>query len=126
MSRKERLEGVYEENPPVTEELLQEMARRICEAGDPIQIILFGSHARGEAGPYSDVDLLVVDDSGRSRMEAALAYREMLFGNYPATDLIVRTPEEMESRKGRTGRIEYYVHRDGRVLYEREEKDVVK
>ena len=44
-----------------------------------------------------------------------------LFGSYPVTDVIVRIPEEMESRKGRTGRIEYYVQKEGRVIYEREE-----
>lgn len=53
----------------MTEELLREMTRRIREAGDPHQIILFGSHAREEAGPQSDLDLLVIEDVGRSRRE---------------------------------------------------------
>ncbi|MAE69956.1 MAG: hypothetical protein CME06_05755 [Gemmatimonadetes bacterium] len=36
------------------------MTRRIVEQFDPDRIIIFGSHARGTAGPESDVDLLVV------------------------------------------------------------------
>ena len=41
---------------PVTETLLQEMTDVIVEAVNPQRIILFGSHARGQAGPESDVD----------------------------------------------------------------------
>jgi predicted nucleotidyltransferase len=36
------------------------MVRRIVQRFDPEKVILFGSHARGTAGPDSDVDLLVV------------------------------------------------------------------
>lgn len=41
-------------------ELLSTMTERIVRDFVPVQIILFGSHARGEAHPQSDVDLLVV------------------------------------------------------------------
>ena len=83
MEAKPRRRTGPQENPPVTEELLREMTRRIREAGDPLQIILFGSHARVEAGPHSDLDLLVVEDAGRSRREASVAYRMALLGSYP-------------------------------------------
>ncbi len=48
---------------PRTEAALAEIIRRIVEAVHPDQIILFGSQARGDAGPDSDVDLLVVAPS---------------------------------------------------------------
>ena len=51
MEAKPRRRTGPQENPPVTEELLREMTCRIREAGDPIQIILFGSHARGGRPP---------------------------------------------------------------------------
>ena len=38
------------------------MVKRIVKRFQPKQVILFGSHARGDAGPDSDVDLLVVMD----------------------------------------------------------------
>ncbi len=57
-------------------ELLAEITRRICAVSNPQQIILFGSYARGEPGPDSDLDLLVVkDEVDSTRAEAARIYR---------------------------------------------------
>jgi len=52
--------------------------RRIVEIAQPEKIILFGSAARGEMGPHSDVDLLVVKSGVHRRKLAACrrtAYR---------------------------------------------------
>ena len=48
------------------------MVRRIIKRFDPERVILFGSHARGEAGPDSDIDLLVVMPVKGSRSEMAI------------------------------------------------------
>jgi len=47
-------------NSPATDRAIHAMVRRIVRQFRPERVILFGSHARGEAGPDSDVDLLVV------------------------------------------------------------------
>ena len=124
MEAKPRRRTGPQENPPVTEELLREMTRRIREAGDPIQIILDPNCPlwlpRAEAGPHSDLDLLVVEDAGRSRREASVAYRMALLGSYPSKDVVVRTPQEIAARRGRTGSLEHQVMQEGRVLYERD------
>jgi len=44
----------------VSEDIVQTIVKRIVERFQPLRIVLFGSHARGEAGKWSDVDLLVV------------------------------------------------------------------
>ena len=46
--------------PPVTEELLDEVVRRVLEVGSPHKIVLLGSRARGDARPDSDLDLLIL------------------------------------------------------------------
>lgn len=66
--------------PPVTDQLLAEVVRRILTIGSPIKILLFGSHAKGTARPDSDLDLLIIEEfdlpryrrSGRYRRQAAL------------------------------------------------------
>ncbi|HLG20737.1 MAG TPA: nucleotidyltransferase domain-containing protein [Bdellovibrionota bacterium] len=46
---------------------VQRMVDRIVERFHPERVILFGSHARGTAGPDSGVDLLVVIPGIRSK-----------------------------------------------------------
>ena len=48
------------EKKALDEATLQEIVRRIVQVAQPEKIILFGSAARGEMGPHSDVDLLVI------------------------------------------------------------------
>ncbi len=39
---------------------VEEITRRIVAVADPDRIVLFGSAARGQTGPHSDIDLLVI------------------------------------------------------------------
>ena len=48
------------------------MVNRIVNEFQPERVILFGSHARGEGGPDSDVDLLVVMPVEGSRRDKAI------------------------------------------------------
>src|SRR6058998_2717215 len=76
------------------EDLLQRMVRRIVERFDPESIILFGSHARGTAGPESDMDLLVVMPITGSRSEKQLEIRMALHEFRVPKDVVVTTPED--------------------------------
>ena len=103
----------------VTEELLQEITRRIVENFQPEKIILFGSHAWGRPEPDSDVDLLVIMESDqRPAKRSAQVGRLLLDIPFPM-DILVRTPEEI----GRRLQIGDYFIREilaqGTVLYER-------
>jgi predicted nucleotidyltransferase len=104
--------------PAEVEEKIQEMVRRIVEGFDPERIILFGSWARGDAGPDSDVDLLVVMET-ESKHEAAVQILVTLDVMGIPKDVIVVTPEEFERRKEIVGSIAYPAHHEGRLLYER-------
>ena len=60
------------------QDIIAEMVRRIVEEFDPHKIVLFGSYARGLAGPDSDVDLLVVMPVRDSRRQQTVAIRTRL------------------------------------------------
>lgn len=98
---------------------IQKMVDLIVEQFHPEQIILFGSYARGSAGPDSDVDLLVVmpvDGSKREKMvEIGLALHDIPMPK----DILVSTPEEFAWRKDIVGTIEHPAAQEGAVLYAR-------
>jgi predicted nucleotidyltransferase len=98
---------------------INKMVRRIVKRFDPEKIILFGSHARGEPGPDSDVDLLVVMKVEGSKRDKQLEVRAALHDIHVPKDIIVSKPEEFQWRKEVIGTIERPAQREGRVLYER-------
>ena len=64
--------------------LLDEIVRKIMEVSKPKRLILFGSAARGEMGPGSDLDLLViVPDGAHRRRTAQTIYRKLADSAYP-------------------------------------------
>lgn len=98
---------------------IRAMVKRIVERFHPDMVILFGSHARGEAGPDSDVDLLVVMPVPRSKRESQLDIRRALRDIECSLDIIVSTPEEFAWRKEIVGTIEYPAVKEGMLLYAR-------
>jgi uncharacterized protein len=95
------------------------MAERIVRDCDPVKIILFGSHARGEAGPESDIDLLVVLPEVANKRQAAVAIRRLLTDLPVPKDIVVTTPEEIARRGDLVGTVLRPALREGKVLYER-------
>ena len=98
---------------------IKRMVQRIVERFHPDQVILFGSHARGTAGPDSDVDLLVVMPVTGSKREKQLEVRMTLHEFKVSKDIIVTTPEDFAWRKEVPGTIERPAAREGKVVYAR-------
>ncbi len=99
--------------------IIESMVKRIVKKFHPEQIILLGSQVRGDAGPESDIDLLVVMPVEtfvtETRLEISLALPD-----FPvAVDIIVTTPENFAWRKDIVGTIEWPATREGKVLYSR-------
>ena len=93
------------------------MVRRIVDAVHPSRIVLFGSAARGEMRPDSDVDLLVVVDDGvHPRRTAQLLYRRGFDAPFPI-DLVVATAGALERYGDSPGMVYRHALRDGRDLY---------
>jgi len=99
--------------------LLQEIVRRILAASDPEQIILFGSYARGEAGPDSDLDLLVIERGVEAPRRASVRLRRALRGLLVPIDVVVATPEQIQRHRNTIGLIYGPAVREGQVLYDR-------
>ncbi len=97
---------------------LTEVIRRLVEAYQPERIYLFGSHARGDAGPDSDFDLLVIvpDDTRQERTRSLLAY-QVLRGTRLAVDVLVWTRRSFESRLRVPASLPAVVEREGMMLY---------
>jgi predicted nucleotidyltransferase len=78
---------------------LEEAARRLREAFDLEALYLFGSHARGTAGPRSDLDLLVVARTSLPPLERIGRVLELLADAPLPVEAIVLTPEELRERR---------------------------
>jgi predicted nucleotidyltransferase len=101
------------------QEKINEMVRRIVKRFDPEQIILFGSHAKGTAGPDSDVDLLIIMPVSGSKREKQIEIGVALHDIRIPMDIIVTTPEEVERRKNLVGTIIRPALREGEIIYVR-------
>jgi len=99
--------------------LIEEMVRRIVRDFSPEKIILFGSHARGNAGADSDIDLLVVARCDGETRVKVVEIRRALADLPVAKDIIVVTPEYFARYRDVIGTIVWPAMREGRILYER-------
>ena len=103
----------------VDRELIDDVVRRIVERFDPDRVVLFGSHARGDATPESDIDLLVEMKTNLRPVQRSYEIQRF-FGLRPwGLDVFVYAPEEVKARRGRIGDLLSYVDAEGQVLYER-------
>jgi len=100
----------------VRQEVLNEIIWRIVQVAQPERIILFGSASRGEMGPNSDVDLLVVKSWVHKR-RLAQAIHMNLVGVGQAVDVIVVTPEDIERYRNAIGLVIEPASRKGKVVY---------
>ena len=105
----------------ITEQMLDEMKEAIVRAVAPEQIYLFGSHARGDATPDSDIDLLIVEEVPfgleRSRWKEITRIRDALPSFSIATDILVYSTDEVAKWQGSMNHIIAHCLREGRLLY---------
>jgi predicted nucleotidyltransferase len=102
------------------QEVIEEMTRRLVEFYRPVRIYLFGSEARDEAGPDSDLDFLVVvpDDAPESMMRGSEVY-SLLSGLGVPKDVIPWRQSDFEGRAAYVrASLPATVVREGRLLYE--------
>ena len=96
---------------------LEEIVRRIVAASQPEKVVLFGSAARGEMGPHSDVNLLVVKQCDNHWDVMGDIYEE-LYGVEAAVDIVVVTPDDVERYKDTHALVIKPALREGRIVYQ--------
>ena len=104
------------------EEAIAEITRRLVEACQPVRIYLFGSTARGDDGPDSDLDFLVVvpDDAAEDVFRAG-SLRQAIHGVGWAVDIIPWRKTDFEGRAAYVvASLPATVVREGRLLYDAE------
>jgi predicted nucleotidyltransferase len=101
----------------ITEDEIEEMARRIVAEVDPVKVILFGSRANGIAQAGSDVDLLVIQRDPVSEREEAARLRGLLRDYRVPIDIVVVGQAFAERYWDIPGSVLYPAFREGKVLY---------
>jgi uncharacterized protein len=92
---------------------------RIVDIADPLQVLLFGSRARGGARPWSDVDLLVILPDAADRRALWVRMSEAVSDIVPAIDIVPTSQSGYAERSQFPFFVERYAQTEGVVMYER-------
>lgn len=103
----------------VTPEKVQELVRRIVATADPLQIILFGSWARGDYRADSDLDLAVILDAPEQDVLRIVPYT-LVRGIDMSVDMIAVSRAKYDQHRPWLNSVFNYIDREGIILYDRE------
>ena len=110
-------EGEALSPPMVDQQLLDELVRQIVQTVHPRRIVLLGSAARGQMGPHSDIDLLVVMPDGVHRRQTAQRLYMDLAGVGIAKDIVVITESDVREFADEPSLVICPALREGKELY---------
>jgi uncharacterized protein len=104
--------------PSGDDPMLAEIVRRLAGLYHPDRIYLFGSAARGDAGPDSDYDFMVVvpDNTPREIRETTAVFK-LLFDIHAPIDVLVWTQQEFDKRLHLRVSFPSTIVREGMLLY---------
>jgi len=102
------------------EDAVKQVVARIRDGYAPEKIILFGSAARGNPQPDSDLDLLIIKRSEQHEPERIREVSRLLQPRPMALHILVKTPEEIRERLAMNDSFIKEILDEGKVLYERQ------
>ena len=102
----------------VTDAKVEEAVRRIVATANPLRVVLFGSRARGDFRPDSDVDLAVILEGSEEDVARRIPYG-LLWGIRMEVDLVVVSEGKYDLHRPWINSIFNYIDREGIVLYDR-------
>ena len=107
----------------LSQSTVQQIADAIGDHFQPEKVILFGSYARGEAHPHSDLDLLIVVNTLPPRGQRSAPILKMLAEAYTEPiDIIVRSAQTLKQWEHVPGSFAHQVLTEGIVLYDRQKQ----
>ena len=101
------------------EDTIKAITMRIAAEFNPLRIVLFGSHARGDATKGSDVDFLVVMPAVDDKRRTAVEIRRRLNDFDIPKDIVVAAQEEVLRRGAIVGTLLRSALAEGKVVYDR-------
>lgn len=100
-----------------SQEVLDELVRRIVEAVHPRRIVLFGSAARGQMGPHNYLDVLVVMPDGVHRRQTARHIYRTLYDLGMSKDIVMVTESDVRDYADEPSLVICPALKEGKELY---------
>lgn len=98
--------------------ILDAARRAAAAANSPLQIMVFGSYARGDADEGSDLDLLVIEREVTDKPGEYLKLHRAVGSIGVGVDVLVFSQEEFERRSQVPGTLPYWAKKEGKVLFD--------
>jgi predicted nucleotidyltransferase len=101
--------------------IISDIVEKLVAEYDPQKVVLFGSYAYGSPHPHSDIDLLIVKDTGERFIDRWTTVRHILSDPVRTTPLetLVMTPEEVSRRLSIGDQFLREIMEKGEVLYDK-------
>lgn len=101
----------------ISPDKIEAAVRTLVAEAQPEQVIVFGSHARGDARADSDLDLLVIETSTPDRAQEMVRLRRALRPLRIPVDVLVFSREDVQRWGDTPGTVLHSALREGKVLY---------
>ena len=102
---------------PTIDQLREALAPVLMEGGAK-KAIVFGSYARGEADQHSDLDLIIVAETGRTFFERLKEFPGLYEVWHKGIDLLIYTPNELADMLAEHRAFIEHALDEGVVIYE--------